>query len=285
MQHAGNDLGRRPRRAAAFAAAVALTLMASFPSGCGKLPATATDQTYTLGFESSTAQVVPGGTVQLKIKVKTLAGDQATDGTAVKLTPDSSLGNVSPAKPTTSSGVATSTFTAGTTAGKTTITATLGDASAKVEITIDKNAKETTTTTTVDTDDIDLSTVTWLHPDPSKFTVTATLSNIKISGSTISWDWTHPSRWPSYGSDGGGVIGNNWVFAKINGRWYAATWEWLRDTTNKVTLEAKSGEPPFIQSERSPINEWYPKSGEEIGFMVSTCVRGGIPSGDRKSVV
>lgn len=127
-------------------------------------------------------------------------------------------------------------------------------------------------------DAIDPSQVTWCHANPSGFPVTATLENVRIAGFTISWDWTQPN-WavPPYFVNG--VVGNHWVFAKIAGHWYAATWEWLRPTTTRVTLEARPGQPPFVQTKIWPLNCWYPQPGEEVGFMTSTVCRGGIPAG------
>jgi hypothetical protein len=278
----GRDRTRSSLLAPTFTAAAVCAALCFVPAGCGKIPeSTVQDVSYTLSFEPSSAQIKPGGTLQVKVRATDESGQSAPDGTSVRLTPDSSLGNITPAQLTTTAGAATTTFTAGTQTGTTTITATSGKATASIAIKIDKNAKPPVVVP-VDADDIDPATVTWLHPNPSAFKVTATLSNIRISGNNISWSWSHPTSWPAYGVDGGGVIGNHWVFAKIGGRWYAATWEWLRSTTSSVTLEAKSGEPPFIQSEASPISGWYPQSGEEIGFMVSTCVRGGIPAGSPK---
>lgn len=126
-------------------------------------------------------------------------------------------------------------------------------------------------------DEIDLSKVVWLHASPEDFKITASLSNVRVStgtnGSTVvSWEWNHPD-WPAVLNNE--VVGNMWVFANIKGTWYAATWEWLRTDTSQVATEAKSGEPPFIQAKASPISEWYPSNGEDVGWMVSTPCRGG----------
>jgi hypothetical protein len=78
-----------------------------------------------------------------------------------------------------------------------------------------------------------------------------------------------------------------WVFAKIDGKWYGATWEWLRVTvkTTKKATEAKPGEPPFIQAKRAPINAWYPQPGEEIAWMVSTACRAGCVGAKERSPI
>jgi len=124
---------------------------------------------------------------------------------------------------------------------------------------------------------INIGEVTWLSDSPAVFVQTATLKNIEVipnnGPTTISWSWTHPD-WPVIFPETG-VGGNMWVFAKINGKWFATVWEWLRvnPMTTRVQAEAKPGQPPFIQSKQSPISEWYPKSGEQVGWMVSTVCR------------
>lgn len=115
--------------------------------------------------------------------------------------------------------------------------------------------------------------IQWLHSSPAEFKTTATLTNVRIDGKHIEWEWTH--TWPVLFKDTG-VCGNMWVIAQIHGKWYGATWEWLRRDTCRVQLQAKDGEPPFIQSKARPISEWYPERFEQIGFMVSTPCRGAI---------
>jgi hypothetical protein len=119
--------------------------------------------------------------------------------------------------------------------------------------------------------------VVWHHDSPATFPVTATLANVRVEthgdkAPVLSWEWTAPADWPA---DGNGVIGNLWIMAKIDGRWHAATWEWLRRDTFKKATEAKAGQPPFIQSKASPLNKWYPQPGEIVGHMASSPCRGG----------
>ena len=103
--------------------------------------------------------------------------------------------------------------------------------------------------------------------------ITATLANVVITlPQTIEWSWAHPEwvRWANGAPSENGVIGTMWVMARINGIWHAAGWEWLLPETSRSTTEAYPGQPPFIQTKVPPLNGWYPKAGEEIGFMVST---------------
>lgn len=126
-------------------------------------------------------------------------------------------------------------------------------------------------------DAIALQSVVWLQGSPASFPVTAKLTGIDIPPghpTRISWSWSHPvwrgNIWGQESASPEAVVGMMWVFARINGTWYAKGWEWLRPDTSTSVLENLPGEPPFIQSKAHPINNWYPQPGEEVGFMVST---------------
>ncbi len=66
-------------------------------------------------------------------------------------------------------------------------------------------------------------------------------------------------------------MGNAWVFAQIDGAWYATTWEWLRPGQTSKTTNPLQGGKGYIQHE--PVRSWRPQSGELIGLMVSTPAR------------
>jgi hypothetical protein len=122
-------------------------------------------------------------------------------------------------------------------------------------------------------DAIPIDAVIFDHAFDRSAPIVATLSAIQIAlPQTIEWLWTHPQwlRWANGRPDPTGVIGTMWIIAKIDGLWRAAGWEWLLPDTTRSTTEAHPGEPPFIQTKVGPTNAWYPRSGEEIGFMVST---------------
>jgi hypothetical protein len=266
--------GRTFRAAAASVGIAGLVFVAAFLcAACGVFEKVTGPSTVVLGIQAEKTTVVPKASLKLTISASTEDGGPVDDGTKVKVELDSTLGTLDAAQVTTAGGKAIVTFTAGTQTGKAVVKATTGRASAQYSISIEKAPPPGGDPR----DQIDITKVTFHHTSPAKFKVTAKLSNVRISGLTISWDWSHPAAWPvPYDS---GVLGNMWVFAKIGGQWHAATWEWLRTSTNRVTLEAKAGQPPFIQASASPISDWYPKSGEEIGFMASTPCRSGIPAG------
>jgi hypothetical protein len=290
MKRQGRPASRCFRIALALAGIAALLFPgAVLTGGCGKVTTSNLDEvagtdvsSVVLNIEAAAAKVAPGGTLTLTINATTKSGAAASDGTRVTVTQSPALGTISPTSATTTSGKAEVTFTAGTKTGQTTVEAAAGKATVQYAITVESSSGTGTGTGGGggtgggnSADAIDISQVTWLDASAADFTVTATLSNIQINYPTISWDWTHPSSWPVENT----VTGNLWVFAKIDGRWQAATFEWLRPTTDHSHLEAKTGEPPFIQAKASPISAWYPQHGEELCFMASTMTRNGIPSG------
>ena len=143
-------------------------------------------------------------------------------------------------------------------------------------------------------DQIDVSEITWLHTNVSRWRVTSTITDVRIRdvpAGGICVEHTKSRSWPGVSQVGTTVAGNPWVFAKINGRWYGATYEWNRPgQICKLTVRGKHGRPseelgPHIK--RAPLSRWVPESGEQVGFMVSTPARLG-PAGplrERSSIV
>jgi hypothetical protein len=138
-------------------------------------------------------------------------------------------------------------------------------------------------TTPDDDDDPDvpfkLSDVTWLHTDVSRWAETSRITDVDITSSQICIEHTKAGRWPSRG----GLEGNPWVFAQIGGKWYAGTYEWLREGQICKGITASNiGE----HIKKAPLETWRPRSGELVGFMVSTLARTGQEaSAERSNVV
>ena len=136
-----------------------------------------------------------------------------------------------------------------------------------------------TATTPATTSGLDLSTVTFLHANPTNFPVNATVTSATVSGNHhINMSFTRPRYQAENGIDA-----NVWVFGNVNGQWYAATFEWVRvgATGWNKDLEATGSQAPFVQTEASPLNSWRPVEGETVYFMVSSICRGGARSGAR----
>ena len=150
------------------------------------------------------------------------------------------------------------------------------------------------TTARASGDEIDVSEVTWLHTNVGGWTATSTITNVRIRdvpAGGICIEHTKAGSWPGIRTRGGAnLAGNPWVFGKVKGRWYAATYEWLRPgQTCKLTVAGHKRPSrelgPHIK--RPPLARWVPRSGDLVGFMVSTPARLG-PEGrlrERSNIV
>ena len=138
-------------------------------------------------------------------------------------------------------------------------------------------------------DDIDPSTVRWLHTNVSRWPQTSTITDIRIRdvpAGGICIEHTQSGSWPGVNSKlGSFVAGNAWVFANIGGTWYGATYDWLRPgQICKLTVAGKHDRPSVElgpHTKQPPVAGWVPRSGERVGFMVSTLARFG-PEGNRQ---
>ena len=135
-------------------------------------------------------------------------------------------------------------------------------------------------------DRIDLSQVVWLHTNVSSWPQTSTITSTQVGAPPICINHTKVGQWQAgdFSGSGASVDSNVWVFANINGTWYAATWEWLRAGTTCKNLGASDFKTHVNGA--APLSSWTPKSGDQIGLMVSTPARLGVPAGrERTNVV
>jgi hypothetical protein len=84
-------------------------------------------------------------------------------------------------------------------------------------------------------------------------------------------DYNKAYVWPEVD----GVNANPWIFVFQDGKWYAATWEWLRYGQTSKPLDVING----AHIKRSPLENFQPQSGVVYGFMVS-----GLARDDRRNV-
>ena len=126
---------------------------------------------------------------------------------------------------------------------------------------------------------IDLHTVTWLHTNVSSWAETSQITRTSIGNPPICINHTKAGRWPVKD----GLEGNPWIFVHLNGRWYAATYEWLSSGQTCKGIHADNiGSHIGIP----PLSSWRPKSGELVGLMVSARARsGGDTVSERSNVV
>jgi len=133
-----------------------------------------------------------------------------------------------------------------------------------------KEAKESDDNTSNDPgapEGFKLSSVKWLHTDVSKWPVTGKLRSVAVSGNKITLDYDKARVWPGVGEKS--INANPWIFVKHDGKWYAATWEWLRFGQRTKALYAVSGS--HIKCD--PLRDFKPRPGELYGFMVSGLAR------------
>ncbi len=127
--------------------------------------------------------------------------------------------------------------------------------------------------------ELDLGSVEWLHTNVQSWPVTATLSSVSIDSSQICLNHDKASSWSvvTIGDDVD-VNANPWVFVwrpdleGDDGRWYGATWEWMRPGTTCKNSFSVAGDH-IKQSPFHPTSGWAPSSGETLHFMVSGLAR------------
>ena len=112
----------------------------------------------------------------------------------------------------------------------------------------------------------ELIDVRWLHSDVRSWAVTTVLDP-SVRGGKIGLSYDKAKTWP----ERNGVNANPWVIVKwTDGKWYAATWEWLRFGQTSKDMGGKSWGGHI---KRNPLSAWEPSSGETVYFMVSGLAR------------
>ena len=114
--------------------------------------------------------------------------------------------------------------------------------------------------------------ITWLHTDVTEWPVTASMT-ASVGDGKIRFPYDKANVWPGISAVGATVNANPWVIVKwTDGRWYAATFEWLRPgQTSKPmgVLDGSLGDHIKV----APLNRWRPRSGERFGILVSGLAR------------
>jgi hypothetical protein len=124
-------------------------------------------------------------------------------------------------------------------------------------------------------DAIDLRTVSIVKgADITGWSVTSTLTRVTIGNGQLCTEHTKAGRWPAvpFFSDPATVEGNQWIFANIGGRWYGGAGEWLRPGQTCKGIDSNFARDSFAGT---IMANWYPRSGEQVGFAVSTPARAG----------
>jgi|GEM_PF-1443425 hypothetical protein len=115
----------------------------------------------------------------------------------------------------------------------------------------------------------DFEGVVWLHTNVSGWAQTSKLSSVTFTSTTITLDYDKTNVWPGVYIDGVLLNANPWIFVRLDGVWYAGTWEWLRP--GQITKDINSVNGDHIKA--PPLDEGAPVSGVSYGFMVSGLAR------------
>jgi len=127
-------------------------------------------------------------------------------------------------------------------------------------------------------DEIDLSTVKWHGPDVRGWAISSTLTGCYTSGDMLHFPHTKAGKWPVKD----GMEGNIWVVAKLpDGRWHAASWEWLRPgQTSKPWAKMESG-----HIKQGDFAGYQVRRGEEVYCFVTALARLNARSVPERSAV
>ena len=128
-----------------------------------------------------------------------------------------------------------------------------------------------------------LGAVEWLHTDVSGWRATSQITEITITSDEICIYHTKSGRWPEYTQDGVVAEGNPWVFGNVGGKWYAATYEYLKAGQTCKHIERRGEWGLGAHTKRSPLESWAPRKGELVGFMVSTPARDNTRTSNERS--
>lgn len=139
-------------------------------------------------------------------------------------------------------------------------------------------------------DQIDPKAVTWLHGrgEVAGWPVTSHLEEVEMDGrGAIIFPYDATAAWPAFSKEKN-VSANPWVFAKVGGQWYGATWEWLRPGVTLKRLNEPGDIWPaslFKRTKIHPLAGHIPLPGDEVGFMISTLARGGERTINRRTQI
>ena len=110
----------------------------------------------------------------------------------------------------------------------------------------------------------------WLHPSVENWEVTAKLKSVSFNGRYIVLDYDKANTWPAHDFGDMQLNANPWVIVNRDGKYYAATWEWMRKGQTSKFASAVNGD----HIKRRELNDWAPEPGEELQFFLSGLIRG-----------
>ena len=136
-----------------------------------------------------------------------------------------------------------------------------------------------TVNTNNDMSDFSWDKVTFLNGhNVSNWAITSSISSVSVSRHGICIHHPKNGKWPAKKLGDIQVEANHWIIVKRNGKYYAATYEWIREggqicklVMNLSQMYTELGSD-YINV--SPLDRsWTPKGGDVVGFMVSGLAR------------
>jgi hypothetical protein len=129
-------------------------------------------------------------------------------------------------------------------------------------------------------DDFDENNIVWLHTDVSGWDVTSTVTNAHVNYTELCVFHTMAGQWPEvlgiFPEDPYAPMeGNIWIIARIEGLWYAATFDYLRPGDQcKYDGYSQTDESPGLSTFGAvPLSTWSPRPGEPVYLLMSTVAR------------
>ena len=143
-----------------------------------------------------------------------------------------------------------------------------------------------------DVSDFSWDKVKWVRDaNVSGWEESSEVTSVKVkSHGAICIDHTEKGQWPERPPKKAGdvtVEGNPWIIVKLDGKYYASTYEWLKPGQVCKLEELKTkgglrrlyeGSLPFLTA----IKNWTAKGGDVVGFMVSGLARHKVTPNTRK---
>ncbi len=116
--------------------------------------------------------------------------------------------------------------------------------------------------------------ILWLDKNISAWPATAQIQSVEVAANGICFDFTTAQNWPIKDMREFVSTGNYWVISNLEGVWYASTYEWIVpglrcEDDNASTIADGTKKREFSREDY----KWVPKSGELVGFMVSSMAR------------
>jgi hypothetical protein len=163
------------------------------------------------------------------------------------------------------------------------------DADADTDTDTDADTDTDTGTEFSQYDDFDENNITWLHGASAAFEtsghvadwdVTSTVTGTHFDYERLCVYHSKAGEWPEvlgiFSEDPEAPMeGNIWIIARVEGTWYAATFDYLRPGDEcKFEDWSPTGEGPGPSTfSAEPLATWVPRTGEPVYMFMSTVAR------------